>query len=99
MTLEEALIQSIAFARERKAAEKTLFLVPPPQAPGLPAELYYTGTDLRVPAEPMDPIDETRPLTGMDRDARALAAAGRRRLIRFFAGRWSQRLQRVVRPV
>jgi hypothetical protein len=65
---------------------------------GLPADLYYTGSEFAVPLPPLKPIDETRPLTGLDRDARALAAEGRAGLIRFFAGRWSQRLGRVVRP-
>ena len=77
-----------------------LFVMPAP-APisgGLPAELYYSGGELTIPAPPILPIDETRPLTGMDRDARALAAQGRAGLVRFFAGRGSQRLGKVVRP-
>lgn len=65
---------------------------------GLPAELYYTGGDLFVATPAPCPIDQTRPLTPLDLEARHLVREGRAGLIRFFAGRWSRRLGRVVRP-
>lgn len=105
-TLAQQLELSIVMAKLKRdlaagrAGTEGLFLVPPParDLSGLPAELYYTGDDLLVPVPPMQPIDETRPLTPSDRDARALIAQGRAGMIRFFAGRWSRRLGKVVRP-
>ena len=97
ISLEDQLRASLDLVHARHA----LSLVPPPaprEGRALPAECYYEGTDLRVPLPPLLPVDETRPLTPSDLDARRLAAQGRAGLIRFFAGRWSRRLGRVVRP-
>ncbi len=65
----------------------------------LPAVLYYSGGDLFVGSEPRPPLDGTRPPTRMDREQRELALRGRADLVRFFGGRWSRRLGRVVRPI
>lgn len=102
MSLEQQLQASIDLAKARKASLPVSLpgsCAECRRSAGLPDELYYTGVDLFVPLPAVLPIDETRPLSPMDRDARKMMAQGQAGLMRFFAGRWSRRLGRVVRPV
>lgn len=105
MTLEEQLTRSLDLVRLRggigglpRPLPKLTRAASASLDSRLPVEKYYTGTDLFVPLPPLQPVDETRPLSPSDLDARRLAADGRAGMIRFFAGRYSRRLGRVVRP-
>ncbi len=65
----------------------------------LPEKLYYHGHAIFT-AKPRAQvaIDCTQSVTPTERDARDLRERGREGLVRFFAGRYSARLKRVVRP-
>jgi hypothetical protein len=63
----------------------------------LPDRLYYRGRKLFVVPPPRPPRDETGFMTPTEREARELVREDRERLRRFFAGRYSARLKRVVR--
>lgn len=67
------------------------------RAPGLPDRCYYQGDEFRVPPPPIRIRDESRAATPSERSARAMIEQDRAELRRFFAGRYSRRLGRVVR--
>jgi hypothetical protein len=64
----------------------------------LPAKLYYRGRKIFVAPPPRAARDDTQAMSPMDRDACELVREGRAGLVRFFQGRYSVRLGRVVRP-
>lgn len=73
---------------------------PPRRAHELPAKLYYRGRRIfTAPPVVRSPLDCTQASTPTERDARDLIERARQARIRFFAGRYSARLHRVVRPV
>jgi len=66
--------------------------------PGLPDRCYYSGDDFGVAPPPVRIRDETRIATASEREAQEMIERDRAALRRFFAGRYSRRLGRVVRP-
>lgn len=96
-----ALARKAAVGKDSLATETAgrLFAVPARRTRTLPASCYYQGDEFpRVAPPALRMRDESRPPTPTERDARAIRERGRDGLLRFFRGRYSRRLGRVVRP-
>lgn len=65
----------------------------------LPEQLYYDGNAMFVERAPVIPIDATAAATLFEQEAARLRREDDTRRKRFFAGRYSVRLRRVVRPL